>query len=91
MRMYVDPITPSHSAVKVGIACGGVTMFFIGLRSCSQFVIVGSAVDDVNASENQCESGDVVVSPMAWALMKASTCYDADPRGNTGFMKVREM
>ncbi|XP_043231991.1 adenylate cyclase type 10-like isoform X1 [Amphibalanus amphitrite] len=75
--------------VKVGIACGEVTMFFIGLRSCSQFVIVGSAVDDVNASENQCESGDVVVSPMAWAMMKASTCYDADPRGNTGFMKVR--
>ena len=74
--------------MKVGIACGDVTMFFIGLRSCSQFVIVGSAVDDVNASERLCESGDVVLSPKAWELMKSTTCYDADPRGDSGFMKV---
>ncbi|XP_037073173.1 adenylate cyclase type 10-like [Pollicipes pollicipes] len=75
--------------VKVGIACGSVTMFFIGISSCSQFVIVGSAVDDVNASENQCESGDVVVSPRAWEVMQAGTSYVAEPRGTTGFMKVR--
>ena len=46
-------------------------IIYIGNNEYRHYVTTGRTVDEVNKAEKFCESGDIVVTPNAWALGKA--------------------
>ncbi|KAK3093152.1 hypothetical protein FSP39_011947 [Pinctada imbricata] len=55
-------------SVKMGVACGDMTVTFIGNNELRAYVELGKAVTDVNTAESMCKSGYVVLSSTAWRL-----------------------
>lgn len=52
--------------LKLTIACGCVTFYVIGCEEFKDFVISGSAIDDLNKAKRNSLNGDVAVALSAW-------------------------
>lgn len=63
-------------------------LFCVGASDYHMLDVAGEAVDDVNAAQNQCPSGAVVISPAAWDMCNKRFCI-AKLVGS-GFAQVRQ-
>jgi len=50
------------------------SLFCVGASNYHMLDVAGEAVDDVNAAQNQCPSGAVVISPAAWDMCNKRFC-----------------